>query len=199
MKKIFIILFMFSFFSKVIASNNGTAYDYEFNSIDGELIKLSEYKGKIIVVVNVASRCGYTPQYEDLQTLWSEYKSKNLVVLGVPTNNFRQEPGNNKEIKDFCETNFGITFPMTEKTNVIGKNSHPFFKWAREDFGIGAIPKWNFHKIIIGKDGKVAETFSSITNPSSQKFKKVIENLIQNLKLIPSKAGFTFFGKFFNK
>ncbi len=169
---------MLSFFSKVIAGNNSNAYDYEFNGIDGDLIKLSQYKGKIIVVVNVASRCGYTPQYEDLQTLWSEYKSKNLVVLGVPTNNFRQEPGNNKEIKDFCETNFGITFPMTEKTNVIGKNSHPFFKWAREDFGIGAIPKWNFHKIIIGKDGKVAETFSSITNPSSQKFKKVIENLI---------------------
>ncbi len=169
---------MFSFFSKVIAENNGTAYDYEFNSIDGDLIKLSEYKGKVIVVVNVASRCGYTPQYEDLQTLWSKYKSKNLVVLGIPTNNFRQEPGNNKEIKNFCETNFGITFPMTEKINVIGNNSHPFYKWARKDYGIGAIPKWNFHKIIIGKDGKVSETFSSITKPSSKKFIKAIENLI---------------------
>ena len=178
MKKIFIILFMFSFFSKVIAENGGTAYDYEFNSIDGDLIKLSQYKGKVIVVVNVASRCGYTPQYEDLQTLWSEYKSKDLVVLGIPTNNFRQEPGNNKEIKNFCETNFGITFPMTEKISVIGNNSHPFYKWARKDYGIGAIPKWNFHKIIIGKDGKVAETFSSITKPSSKKFIKVIENLI---------------------
>ena len=169
---------MFSFFSKVIAWNNGTAYDYEFNSIDGDLIKLSQYKGKVIVVVNVASRCGYTPQYEDLQTLWSEYKSKDLVVLGIPTNNFRQEPGSNKEIKNFCETNFGITFPMTEKINVIGNNSHPFYKWARKDYGIGAIPKWNFHKIIIGKDGKVAETFSSIIKPSSKKFIKVIENLI---------------------
>ena len=178
MKKIFIILFMFSFFSKVLAGNNGNAYDYEFNSIDGDLIKLSQYKGKVIVVVNVASRCGYTPQYEDLQALWSEYKSKDLVVLGVPTNNFRQEPGNNKEIKNFCETNFGITFPMTEKINVIGNNSHPFYKWARKDYGIGAIPKWNFHKIIIGKDGKVAETFSSITKPTSKKFIKVIENLI---------------------
>ena len=178
MKKIFIILFMFSFFSKVIAGNIGTAYYYEFNSIDGDLIKLSQFKGKVIVVVNVASRCGYTPQYEDLQTLWSEYKSKDLVVLGIPTNNFRQEPGNNKEIKNFCETNFGITFPMTEKISVIGNNSHPFYKWARKDYGIGAIPKWNFHKIIIGKDGKVAETFSSITKPSSKKFIKVIENLI---------------------
>ena len=178
MKKIFIILLMFSFFSKVMAGSNSTAYNYEFNSIDGDLIKLSQYKGKVIVVVNVASRCGYTPQYEDLQTLWSEYKSKDLVVLGVPTNNFRQEPGNNKEIKNFCETNFGITFPMTEKINVIGNNSHPFYKWARKDYGIGAIPKWNFHKIIIGKDGKVAETFSSITKPSSKKFIKVIESLI---------------------
>ena len=178
MRKILIILFMFSFFSKVTAETNDTAYDFEFNSIDGDLIKLSQYKDKVIVVVNVASRCGYTPQYEDLQRLWTEYKSRNLVVLGIPTNNFRQEPGNNKEIKDFCETNFGITFPMTEKTNVIGSNSHPFYKWARKDYGIGAIPKWNFHKIIIGKDGKVAETFSSITKPSSIKFIKVIEDLI---------------------
>ena len=178
MRKILIILFMFSFFSKVTAGSNGTAYDYEFSSIDGNLIKLSHFKGKVVVVVNVASRCGYTPQYEDLQTLWSEYKSKNLVVLGIPTNNFRQEPGSNKEIKDFCETNFGITFPMTEKTNVIGTNSHPFYKWARKDYGIGAIPKWNFHKIIIGKDGKVATTFSSITSPSSKKFINIIEKLI---------------------
>ena len=178
MKKILIILFMFSFFSKVTAGNNGNAYDFEFNSLDGDLIKLSQYEGKIIVIVNVASRCGYTTQYEDLQDLWSKYKNKNLVVLGVPTNNFRQEPGNNKEIKDFCETNFGVTFPMSEKINVIGNNSHPFYKWARDDYGIGAIPKWNFHKIIIGKDGKVAETFSSITNPSSKKFLKVIEDLI---------------------
>ena len=178
MKKIIIIIFMFSFFTKVIAEDIGTAYDYQFNAIDGGLIKLDQYKGKVIVVVNVASRCGYTPQYEDLQTLWSEYESKNLVVLGVPTNNFRQEPGNNKEIKDFCETNFGITFPMTEKINVIGNNSHPFYKWARKDYGIGAIPKWNFHKIIIGKNGKIAETFTSITKPSSKKFLRVIEDLI---------------------
>ena len=153
-------------------------YDYEFNGINGELIKLSSYKGKVIVVVNVASRCGYTPQYEDLQALWSEYENKNLIILGVPTNNFRQEPGNNEEIKNFCETNFGITFPMTEKINVIGNNSHPFYKWAKKDYGIGAIPKWNFHKIIIGKDGKIVDTFSSITKPSSKKFIKVIENLI---------------------
>ena len=178
MKKFIIILIMFGFFSKISATENGSAYNYEFNGIDGNSIKLSDYKDNVIVVVNVASRCGYTPQYKDLQYLWSTYKSKNLVVIGVPTNNFRQEPGSNKEIKDFCETNFGINFPMTEKINVIGNNSHPFYKWARKSFGIGAIPKWNFHKIIIGRDGKVAETFSSITKPSSKKFLKVIEKLI---------------------
>ena len=169
---------MLSFFSKVASGSSTNAYDYEFKSIDGDKIKLSDYKGKVIVVVNVASRCGYTPQYEGLQSLWSNYKNKDLIVLGVPTNNFRQEPGSNKEIKDFCESNFGITFPMTEKISVIGNNSHPFYKWAKEDYGIGAIPKWNFHKIIIGKEGKIVDTFSSITKPSSKKFLKVIEELI---------------------
>ena len=168
---------MFSFFTKVAADNNN-AYSYEFTSIEGNLIKLSDYKDKVIIVVNVASRCGYTTQYKDLQKLWLKYKNKDLVIIGVPTNNFRQEPGSNKEIKDFCEVNFGITFPMTQKISVIGNNSHPFYKWAKKDFGIGAIPKWNFHKIIIGRNGRVADTFSSITNPSSKKFLKIIENLI---------------------
>ncbi len=169
---------MFSFFSKLSADNAGLAYDYEFTSIDGSTIKLSDFKNKVIVVVNVASRCGYTPQYEDLQKLWLNYKNKNLVVIGVPTNNFKQEPGSNKDIKDFCETNFGISFPMTEKVNVIGSDSHPFYKWAKKDFGLGAIPKWNFHKIIIDKNGKVIETFASYTKPYSKKFINIIENLI---------------------
>ena len=169
---------MFSFLTKVTASENKTAYNYEFNGLDGGLIKLSEFKNKVIVVVNVASRCGYTPQYKDLQKLWSTYKEKNLIVIGVPTNNFRQEPGSNKEIKNFCETNFGISFPMTEKINVIGNNSHPFYKWARNSYGMGAIPKWNFHKIIIDRNGKIIDTFNSFTKPSSKKFIKIIEKLI---------------------
>ena len=102
------------------------------------------------------------------------------MVIGVPTNNFKQEPGSNKEIKDFCETNFGINFPMTIKTNVIGKEAHPFYKWAKENQGISAIPKWNFHKIIIGKNGKVIDTFASFTKPSSKKFIKLIEAEIKN-------------------
>jgi len=180
MRKFLIILFMFSFFNKSLSASSGVAYDYKFDSIDGGQIKLSDYKDKVIVIVNVASRCGFTPQYEDLQSLHNSYKDKNLVVIGVPTNNFKQEPGSNDQIKDFCETNFGITFPMTEKINVIGTNSHPFYKWAKDDFGISAIPKWNFYKIIIGKDGKVADTFASTTNPSSKKFINFIEEQIKN-------------------
>ena len=171
---------MFSFFNKVYANNQTLAYDYSFNGIDGNLVKLSDFKNKIIIVVNVASRCGYTPQYNDLQKIWSEYKDKNVVVIGVPTNNFKQEPGSNKEIKDFCETNFGINFPMTEKTNVIGREAHPFYQWARKEHGIAAIPKWNFHKIIIGKNGKVIETFASFTKPTSKKFLNTLETEIKN-------------------
>ena len=170
---------MLSFFSKAVAENLGSAYDYQFTGIDGKQIELSKYKNKVIVVVNVASRCGYTPQYEDLQTLWNNYK-KDLVVIGVPTNNFKQEPGNNAQIKEFCETNFGINFPMTEKIDVIGSKAHPFFKWAKKNHGIGAIPKWNFHKIIIGKDGKVADTFASFTKPDSNKFLNVIKKEIKS-------------------
>ena len=171
---------MFGILEKASANYSKLVYDFEFNSIDGNKIKLSGFKNKVLVVVNVASRCGYTPQYEGLQMLWSNYKNKNLVVIGVPTNNFKQEPGNNKEIKDFCETNFGINFPMAEKTNVIGKDAHPFYKWAKKNHGIGAIPKWNFHKIVIGKNGKVVDTFASFTKPTSDKFLNLIEKEIKN-------------------
>ena len=171
---------MFGIIENTSASYSKLAYDFEFNSIDGDKIILSDFKNKVLVVVNVASRCGYTPQYEDLQTLWSNYKDKNLIVIGVPTNNFKQEPGTNKEIKDFCETNFGINFPMTEKIDVIGSNAHPFYKWAKKNHGISAIPKWNFHKIVIGKNGKVVDTFASFTKPNSKKFLNLIEKEIKN-------------------
>ena len=178
-KNLTFLIFMFGIFNNLLADNNNLAYDFKFRGIDGEVIDLGNYKDKVIVVVNVASRCGYTPQYEGLQTLWSEYKD-NLVVIGISTNNFKQEPKNNSQIKEFCETNFGVNFPMTEKMDVIGSNAHPFFKWAKKNHGIGAIPKWNFHKIIIGKDGKVIDTFASFTKPGSKKFLAVINNEIKS-------------------
>ena len=181
MKKIIILaIIMFSFLSKGSAQYEQLANEFSFKSVDGNIINLADYKEKVILVVNVASRCGFTNQYKDLQTLWAQYKDNNLIVLGVPSNNFRQEPGTNKEIKDFCETTFGVNFPVTEKIDVIGKKSHPFFAWAKKNHGISAVPKWNFHKIIIGKDGKVADTFTSITNPSSKKFIASIEKELKN-------------------
>ena len=171
---------MFSFFSKGNAQYNQLATDFSFKNIEGNVIDLADYKEKVIIVVNVASRCGFTNQYKDLQALWSKYKKKDLVVIGVPSNNFRQEPGSNKEIKDFCETTFGIDFPITQKIDVIGNKSHPFYVWAKKNHGSSAVPKWNFHKIIIGKNGKVANTFSSITNPSSNKFISSIEEELKN-------------------
>ena len=154
------------------------AYHFNFKDLDGSLIELSEFKDKVIIIVNVASKCGFTNQYEDLQNVWNKYQDKGLVVIGVPSNDFgNQEPGSSNEIKNFCESKFGITFPMTEKVIVKGNKAHPFYVWARDNFGKNAIPKWNFHKIIINKDGKVAETFASITKPTSKRFINVIENL----------------------
>ena len=155
------------------------AYDFKFKDLDGSLLSLSEYKGKIIVAINVASQCGFTKQYEDMQKVWEKYQSKGIVVLGIPSNDFgKQEPGSNEDIKNFCEAKFGISFPMTGKVSVKGSEAHPFYIWAKENFGKSAIPKWNFHKIIIDKNGKIVETFSSITSPSSRKFIKTLEKLI---------------------
>ena len=181
MKKIItLFIIMFSFFTKGNAQYDQLATNFVFKSVDGNIIKIKDYEDKVLVVVNVASRCGFTNQYEDLQKLWSNYKDKGLVVIGIPSDNFRQEPGSNKEIKDFCETTFGIDFPITEKVDVIGDSAHPFFLWAKKNYGSGSIPKWNFHKIIIGRNGKVVDTFSSITNPSSNKFITSIEEELKN-------------------
>ena len=178
--KIIILLIMISFFgNKVDANYEKLAYDFQFNDLDGSPLNLSEYKGKIIIAVNVASQCGFTKQYEDMQKLWEKYQSKGIIMLGIPSNDFgKQEPGSSKEIKNFCEAKFGITFPMTEKVIVKGPEAHPFYIWAKKNHGESAIPKWNFHKIIVGKDGKIYNTFSSITNPSSKKFINSIEQAL---------------------
>ena len=178
--KLLLLIIMLSFFgNNVSAKYEKLAYDFQFKDLDGSILNLSEYKNKVIVVVNVASHCGFTSQYEDMQKIWEKYQNKGLIILGVPSNDFGgQEPGTNKEIKNFCEAKFGISFPMTEKVSVKGSNAHPFYLWAKENHGKSAIPKWNFHKIIINKEGKVSETFSSITNPSSKKFLNSIQKLL---------------------
>ena len=180
-KKILTVIVMFIFTNAASGNYDKLAYDFNFNDLDGSPLNLSEFKNNVIVITNVASQCGFTNQYEDLQNIWEKYQKSGLIVIGIPSNDFgSQEPGNNKEIKTFCEAKFGITFPMTEKVIVKGQDAHPFYKWAKENHGKSAIPKWNFHKIIINKKGKIAETFSSITNPSSKKFTTVLEKLLKS-------------------
>ena len=175
-----IFIIMISFLDTNVKADYSTlAYDFKFNDLDGSELNLIEFKDKVIVVINVASQCGFTKQYDDMQKVWDKYQDKGVIMLGIPSNDFgKQEPGSNEEIKNFCEAKFGITFPMTEKVSVKGENAHPFYIWARENHGKSAIPKWNFHKIIIGKDGKVLDTFASLTNPSSKKFIKAIEKAL---------------------
>ena len=176
---IVLIIIMFSFSNKALAKYEKIIYDFEIESITGEKINLLKYKNKPILLVNVASQCGFTKQYEDMQKVWEKYQVKGVVLLGVPSNDFgNQEPGSNVEIKDFCEAKFGITFPMTEKVSVKGENAHPFYLWAKKNHGKSAIPKWNFHKIMIGRNGKVVDTFASITNPSSKKFIIALEEAL---------------------
>ena len=169
------------FGNNVNANYDKLAYAFKFTDLDGSPLNLADFKNKVIVVVNVASQCGFTNQYEDMQNIWEKYQSQGLIIIGVPSNDFgKQEPGSNSEIKNFCEAKFGITFPMTEKVSVKGNSAHPFYQWAYKNYGNSAVPKWNFHKIIVDKNGKINSTFTSMTNPSSNKFIKVIENLINS-------------------
>ena len=177
---ILIIIFnVYNFNTKLNSMENINFYDFKLESITGEIINFNNYKGKTVLLVNVASNCGFTKQYSDLQNLWEKYKERDLIVLGIPSNQFGgQEPGSNAEIKDFCETNFNINFPMTSKYDVKGENAHEIYKWAKDSFGKGAIPKWNFHKILINKNGKIHETYASFTNPMSKKIINELEKIL---------------------
>lgn len=147
---------------------SGSAFDFEFPAIDGGAMKLADWRGKVLLVVNTASFCGYTRQYSGLQEVWSKYQSAGLVVVGVPSNDFgEQEPKAEGEIKQFCEGAFGVTFPLTTKQVVVGDNAHPFYKWAAAAVGTGGAPGWNFHKYLIGRDGRLMQSFSTQTTPNS--------------------------------
>ena len=179
--KIFTILIIFMFFSKKGFSENydKVLYDFKIESITGEVIDLNEFKNKVVLITNTASYCGFTKQYSDLQKLWQKYKEEGLIVLGVPSNSFNQEISNEKDVKDFCEVNFNINFPMTKITEVKGEDAHEIFKWAKKNYGKSAVPKWNFHKILINKKGKIEDTFASFTNPMSNKITSKIEGLLK--------------------
>ena len=169
---------MFFFKNQATADYEKVFFDFKIDSISGEEINFQEYRDKVILLVNTASYCGFTPQYDNLQKLWDKYKNDGLVVLGVPSNSFNQEKDKNDEVKKFCEVNFGINFPMTSILEVKGDNAHEIYKWAKRNHGKSAVPKWNFHKILIDKNGKIFDTYASFTKPMSKKIINAVEKIL---------------------
>ncbi len=152
-----------------------TAFDFEFVSIEGAPMKLADFAGRPLLVVNTASFCGYTPQYTALEALWDAYKDKGLVLIGVPSDDFgQQEPGTNAEIKAFCE-GFDVSFPLSEKVVVTGAKAHPFYHWLAKELGEGSVPRWNFFKYLIGRDGLPRATWPSRVEPMSAEIRKAID------------------------
>lgn len=156
-----------------------SAYDFSFETIQGKPYPLADLAGKPLVIVNTASKCGFTPQYKGLEAVWEAYKDKGLVVIGVPCNDFGgQEPGTHEEIASFCELNYGVGFPVMGKVHVKGEQAHPFFKWAAKEGGFLSAPKWNFFKYMVDKNGALSDWFASITAPDSKKFTAAIEKML---------------------
>ncbi len=158
------------------ASVGGVAWDFAFNSITGEEMPLSAYEGQPLLIVNTASRCGFTPQYDGLQALWETYRDQELILIGVPSNDFNQELATEDDVREFCEVNFSIDFPMTEITHVRGDDAHPFYQWTREVLGEAGEPNWNFNKILIGRDGRPVAAWRSRTAPDDDNLIAAIES-----------------------
>jgi glutathione peroxidase len=156
-----------------------TAHDFTLPSIGGGEIRLKDFAGEAVLLVNTASECGFTPQYKDLEALWREKKDKGLVVIGVPSNDFgAQEPGGEAAIKSFCEKNYGVTFPLSAKQKVSGPGAHPLYRWIAAELGEDAAPKWNFHKYLIGPDGALAGAWPSRVAPRAPELARAIEDAI---------------------
>ena len=173
------LIMIFTLFMSISSPAKSDFFDLVFESIDGKIISLKEFKNKPIVIVNSASFCGFTYQYEQLENLYQKFKKKGLVVMAIPSNDFGgQEFKDNKKVKEFCEVNFNISFPITSITKVKGKNKHPFFKWVEKEAGYLSLPKWNFYKYLINKDGNLSAWFSSVTTPSSKKFLNKLNKII---------------------
>lgn len=167
--------------SSVAADGPVSAYTYHFKPLSGTGdLALAQFKGKVILIVNTASKCGFTKQYAGLQTLYDTYRDRGLVVIGVPSNDFgAQEPGSSSEIAHFCQLNYGVTFPMASKEVVSGKAAHPFYVWARQSLGAGAAPRWNFHKYLLDRQGRLVGSFSALTDPGSKKLAIAIEDALK--------------------
>ena len=164
---------------RAVNGSGQTAHDFAFTGIDGEPLPLSRFAGQPVLVVNTASRCGFTPQYDGLQQLWRRYGDRGLVVLAVPSNDFGgQEPGSNDEIRAFCTTGFGIDFPMTTRTRIRGNDAHPFYRWAAGQTSATGRPLWNFHKYLVDPEGRLAASFSTMTSPTARRLTRAVERAL---------------------
>lgn len=156
-----------------------TAYDFQFIAMDGSIFPLSQFQGKVMLIVNTASECGFTPQYKALQELWEEYKDLGLTIIATPCNDFgNQEPAADNDVFQFCRRSFNITFPLMRKVTVVGPRAHLFYKWAEEQVGFAGHPRWNFHKYLIGPKGELVNWFAPFTDPMSKKVRKAIEKVL---------------------
>ena len=163
-------------FTKETMETNVHNENFSFESIDGGKIHLSDFKGQVILISNTASFCGFTNQYNALQGIYEEYKTKGFTVIAVPSSDFRQEYDKNDDVKDFCETNFGITFPISEITKITGTTAHPFYAWLKSEMDYA--PRWNFNKILISPTGNVQKFFGSMSSPDSEKVRNSIEEIL---------------------
>jgi glutathione peroxidase len=154
-------------------------YEYSFKKANGDELSLAEYRGKVIMIVNTASQCGFTKQYRGLEELYQTYKDQGLVIIAVPSDDFgHQEPGSDEQIQRFCTTTFGVTFPIAKKEVITGEHAHPFYVEAKKELGFGTAPKWNFHKYLINREGKLVDYFNSTTSPDAARVKRAIEDLL---------------------
>ncbi len=155
-------------------------YDFTLTGLDGKPMPLEQFKGHPVLLVNTASECGFTPQFEGLEKLWESYKDKGLIVIGVPSNDFGgQEPGVGHEIATFCQKNYGVTFPLADKSVVSGADAIPVYQWAAKHVSVLGSPKWNFHKYLFGKDGKFVDWFASTTEPQSEKIVAAVDRVLK--------------------
>lgn len=167
-------------FRRQVARQVGRAYDFTFqNILNQQPLPLAQFKGKVILLVNTASQCGFTKQYAELEKLYQTYQAQGLVIIGIPSNDFgKQEPGTNEKIATFCQTHYGVSFPLAQKSVVKGINAHPFYLWAGRVLGFGSAPKWNFHKYLIDKEGCLVDYFYSMTSPQSPRLVRAVERLL---------------------
>ena len=166
------------FFFSSSSTDDKNFHDFTLESIEGKSLSLDSFEKKVVLLVNTASKCGFTPQYSGLQKLYDRYKDDGLVVLGVPSNDFNQELSNNEQVKEFCEIRYGVNFPLTKILKVRGDNAHPLYKWIAANVSVIGTPRWNFHKYLIGKDGNIVNWYSSMTSPNSESLIKEIETAL---------------------